>query len=315
MCPEVLVTLLWEQHGHAAPFERCSPALCASLTSSSRPRARPPCPILVLPQPFPPGGRLASRLHTARENKPDCQAASSRQHPGPGLGFFSRELLWPPRSVPARLAAAPVEEEQGALPSVCGCVCRGAPGAPRAPSGRPKVAGRRESWGKPQAHLRERPPPGSSPARQRRPLPRWRGRAVRARLRRRARLVGRRREWRGVGGDPLRERNGSERVRRAAAGGLGAEGCTALPVFPCRDGRGRAGTGLWRDRTERAGTGDVAVRCRRRCRPRLWLPAPRRPGSLLSSAPLNTRLSKGRGRRALPGVRRDYGGSPCTTGG
>lgn len=142
-----------EQHGHWAPqfgqLGRCSPALSASLASSSRPEA-PALPGPVLPQPFPPGGRLASRLHTARENKPDCQAASSRQHPGPGLGFFFRGLLRPPRSVPVRLAAALAEEEQGALPSVCGCRCLpGAPAAPRAPSGRPKAAGGRESGRKP----------------------------------------------------------------------------------------------------------------------------------------------------------------------
>lgn len=69
------------------------------LTSTTRSKPRLPCPVLLLPQLFPaaagasPAASARRRAALARENKPDCQAASSWQYLGPGLGFFFRRLL------------------------------------------------------------------------------------------------------------------------------------------------------------------------------------------------------------------------------
>lgn len=207
-----------------------------------------PRPVPALPQPFPPGGRLTSHLHTARENKPDCQAASSRQNPGPGLSFFFRGLLWPPCSVPAGLTAALAEEEQGALPSACArrCFSGGSGRAARSlreTKGRRQAGKRREALGSPAGAPPRLAPPRPGPPRPGRGAPspaRGGGQCALG--------SGGERGWRGaeLAGIPLRESGGSGRVRRTAAGGLGVEGGIASPAFPCRDGRGRAGTGPWR---------------------------------------------------------------------
>lgn len=315
VCPEVLVTLLWEQLGHAAPFERCSPCSLRFphllLTSRGAPALPRPCAASALP-----AGRAARQPPPHGEGK-QTRLSGGLEPTVPGPGFLLLQTAVVAAPFRPRFAAARAEEEQGALPSVGGSG-RAARSLTES-KGRGRAGKLREAPGSPG----ERPPPGSSPARPgparpRRPLPRWRGRAVRAGLRRRARLAGRQRERRRVGGDPpARERRlgTGEESGGGRSGGWGGHR-VARSSLPQWLGPGGHSTVARPDRSA-AGTGAVAVRCRRRCRPRLWrwLPAPRRTGSLLSSAPLNTRLSEGRGRRALPAVRREHGGSPRSAGG
>lgn len=164
------------------------------------------------------------------------------------------------------------------------------PGTPTAAGGkRPRARKKapRSPEGAPPAWLL----PGRARARPRRlrhPLPRWRGRAVRPRLWRRARLAGRRRE---VDGGPLQrarqlgtgEGTGGGQLRREVREPRGG---TASPTSPCRGGRGRAVQGGGATRPERCGHRDVAVWCRRGCRPRQdarlwrWLPTLRLSSSV-----------------------------------
>lgn len=124
VCAGVLVRLLGEQHGHGSSGSSGAAARLSAPPSPpphGRGRARPARPGAASALP---AGRAARQPPPHGEGKQTRLSGGLEPTvPGPGAGFLPQRAVEATPFGPVRLAAALAEEEQGALPSACGCRC------------------------------------------------------------------------------------------------------------------------------------------------------------------------------------------------